>query len=115
MIIIIIIHFLQLTENVDKAISPVPISNLASTELYGLEITSAGWGSPNTFQLPVLMETVNLTIITNRECEHKIKSVHGKRIPFHERNLCSTSMPPAIVTYVSIFLNKNSINIIVKY
>ncbi|XP_011501557.1 PREDICTED: trypsin theta-like [Ceratosolen solmsi marchali] len=90
---------LQLTEEVPNNIQPVPISNLKSFEIFGSNVISSGWGSSNTFILPILMETVALKIIPNNQCELVIKKVQRKRIPIPERILCSSSMPPAIVTY----------------
>ncbi|XP_011501519.1 PREDICTED: trypsin delta/gamma-like [Ceratosolen solmsi marchali] len=96
------IAIIKLSQCVPNNITPLPLSTAKNIYLYGLNVVAAGWGISNNGEVTRIMETVNLRILSNADCEVRIASANGRRIPVHERLLCSISEPFAVMQAIQV-------------
>jgi hypothetical protein len=53
------------------------------------------------------METVEMTIISRRDCEERLARLQEEYFPITDQYLCGVSSTPVILTKVRIKLSKN--------
>jgi hypothetical protein len=73
---------------------------LTNAELYGLEVLVAGWGRSNDGEIPFVMETGTLTVLSKEECEERAQRLQGPDIIIHESVLCTASEPSLHLSFV---------------
>jgi hypothetical protein len=80
------------------------VSIVPNRNLFGREAVIAGWGKNNNGEMPFIMETVNLTIISNSECAELATRLNRNRIFITHAEICTVSNPYSLMESVSIHL-----------
>jgi hypothetical protein len=86
---------------VPKEIKPVTLLTLSNSDLYGLDVTTAGWGVSNTGSSAIGLEAVNLKILTNTECEERTNEILGYKLDMDIGIICTAIEPFALLQHVS--------------
>jgi hypothetical protein len=96
----LVMDFFQLTKEVPHSIEPAIISLFSHKDLYGLYVTTVGWGETNEEMYPENLKTANLKVIPNDLCSDKATKIQGKEVLVHDRLLCTAAIPYASLHYV---------------
>jgi hypothetical protein len=70
--------------------------------LYGWNVITAGWGTSNDGTVSEHMETVQLTILTKRQCNKQVNECGNVRTKIPDSIICTVAQPFALIGNVSI-------------
>ncbi|XP_011495563.1 PREDICTED: chymotrypsin-2-like [Ceratosolen solmsi marchali] len=88
---------LRLYHEVPEEIVPASIMQMPNSNFYGLNVQIASWGDREDGVTPINMKTVILNILSNTECESRIKGLCGQDVPIKENRLCAVADPFALM------------------
>jgi hypothetical protein len=91
----------QLTRHVPDEIPWSTISSLQPQQLYGLQVTFAGWGITNNGSIAQHLLLGNLIVLTRNECTGRIKALANDMVPVDKRMICTTATPYILMQQVS--------------
>ncbi|XP_011501473.1 PREDICTED: trypsin iota-like [Ceratosolen solmsi marchali] len=93
------IAVMRLSEKIPANIKPVGLLTLSKSNLFGLNVTTAGWGLSNTGSLNNVMEKVTLKILTDNEVNDRVLDVLGHELFVDPEIICSASEPFALLQF----------------
>ncbi|XP_011495323.1 PREDICTED: chymotrypsin-2-like [Ceratosolen solmsi marchali] len=92
------IAILRLNGDIHSIVPPL-ISNTLTLGLYDLTVTAVGWGKIENGQVFPKLKSVDLTVITNSECENRVLRFARKQYNVPLRYICTAANPPALLHY----------------
>ncbi|XP_011498195.1 PREDICTED: chymotrypsin-2-like [Ceratosolen solmsi marchali] len=85
---------IKLIQSVGNNVIPAPISNIQNyNALSGEDIVLVGWGESNDEDIPDILQSGTLKIITNEECSNLASELQGWRIRIPTRYICTRADP----------------------
>ncbi|KAJ8673908.1 hypothetical protein QAD02_005170 [Eretmocerus hayati] len=90
------IAMITLTQSVEN-IKPARLSKKTNEDVLGLDVQVAGWSNSKNGQIPSIMQTAYITIMTNKACEDAFETKRFKKPNFHKATLCTRADPPVII------------------
>jgi hypothetical protein len=76
----------------------------SKNDLFGLRVAIAGWGVKRNGDVPNILETVDLNILLDEDCQNRILKLHGQTINIHSNCFCTAAEPYALLSQVSIYI-----------
>ena len=72
-----------------NSIKIAELSQISNKNFYGKTVVTAGWGKANNGTLPRFLQSATLKILSNTECEDRLRKLTRLKVPVHQRLLCS--------------------------
>jgi hypothetical protein len=85
---------------VSDQIQPAALTNLRIAQLVNVDVSLAGWGKKENGENPVIMDTVDVTVLRTTDCEDRIEAVQGRPIRFETSVFCTAANPFALIHQV---------------
>jgi hypothetical protein len=82
---------------------PATLSFLSDLGLHRATVRVVGYGNKQFDEMYRIMETVEMTIISRRECENRILKIQEEKFSITEQYLCGIGTPHVIMTHVCIY------------
>ncbi|XP_011501555.1 PREDICTED: trypsin-like [Ceratosolen solmsi marchali] len=101
------IAIIKLSTTLPNNITPVALSTLSNSQLYGLDVSLAGWSRNNYERIPTTMETSFVTVLTYRECKERVQRLQESGITIHEGMLCTATQPFTYLTSLNNYVSAN--------
>ncbi|XP_011495251.1 PREDICTED: chymotrypsin-2-like [Ceratosolen solmsi marchali] len=91
------IAVIRLSRNVSDDIRPGILTTPSNTDLVNLDVWLAGWGKKENGQNPIIMDVVQVQVISKAECENRVGTLRGQQVTFEDNMFCTATNPFALV------------------
>ncbi|XP_011495552.1 PREDICTED: chymotrypsin-2-like [Ceratosolen solmsi marchali] len=92
------ITIIKLKQTVPTTITPATLSSMTSKDLYRSTVEIAGFGMTAEDRMTSYMETVTVSIISQRECEERIEKIGQNKCELNKKYLCGVGDPVALMS-----------------
>jgi hypothetical protein len=81
-------------------ITPAVITNVENSAFYGAIAQMSGWGVSNNGEPVLVMQKVNVTVLTLRDCYRRIQELTGELLTLDPSIICTAANPYALSNQV---------------